>query len=313
MSLSNVVTQTRPRAQLMMSAPDHFEVSYCINPWMDPAQWQAAAGQLALDARHGWAALKAQYEALGAQVWVQPAQPGLPDLVFTANAGVVLDRIVVPARFLHPQRRGEEVHDRAFFNALMAQGLIDRVVEAPRDLMFEGAGDALWDATRRLLWTGWGQRSSRAMAAFLAETFGVPTVDLELVDPRFYHLDTCFCVLSHGEVLVHKAALRPHSFSLVEELVGRDRLIVAADDDAQHLAVNSVCLGDDVVLCHASPALRSALEARDYRVHVVSLDSFNRSGGAAYCLTLRLDNLSRPAAIPILFVEDDLHTAISTK
>ena len=99
----------------MMSAPDHFEVSYRINPWMDPAQWQASATQLAQDARQGWAALKRQYETLGAQVWVQPAQAGLPDLVFTANAGVVLDRKVVPARFMHAERRGEEAHNRTFF------------------------------------------------------------------------------------------------------------------------------------------------------------------------------------------------------
>ena len=66
-------------------------------------------------------------------------------------------------------------------------------------------------------------------------------------------------------------------------------LIEADGDDARHLAVNSVCLGRDVVLCHASPHLRGQLEERDYRAHVVPLDSFNRSGGAAYCLTLRLD------------------------
>lgn len=280
------------KAQLMMSAPDHFEVSYCINPWMDPAQWQLEAGQLQADARRGWAALKAQYEALGAEVWVQTAQPGLPDLVFTANAGVALNRTVVPARFAHPQRRGEEAHDRAFFHALMERGVLERLIEPPQDLVFEGAGDALWDRTRQLIWTGWGQRSSRAMAPFLAETLGVPTVDLQLVDPRFYHLDTCFCVLTHGEVIVHTAAFAPDSLALIESLVEPGQLILASEADAFHLAVNSVCIGNDVVLCYCSPSLRAALEARGYRVHVVGLDSFNRSGGAAYCLTLRLDQMS---------------------
>lgn len=286
-------------AQLMMSAPDYFEVSYRINPWMQPQQWHAHAAQLTRDAQRGWAALKAQYETLGAQVWVQPAQRGLPDLVFTANAAVVLDRTAVLARFLHSERRGEEAHNRVFFSALREQGLLDRIVETPPDLMFEGAGDAIWDATRSLLWTGWGQRSSRGIAAFLGETLGVPTVDLELVDPRFYHLDTCFCVLARGDVMVYRPAFRPASFALIEELIGRDRLILASDDDAQHLGVNSVCLGDDVVLCHASAALQSELKSRGYRPHVVGLDSFNRSGGAAYCLTLRLDNFTRPVAAAI--------------
>ncbi len=281
-----------PRAQLMMSAPDHFEVSYRINPWMDPAQWHVSADRLAGDARRGWSALKSTYESLGAQVFVQPAHKGLPDMVFTANAGVVLDRTAVLARFLCAERRGEEQHNQTFFAALRAQGAIKRIVEVPAGLAFEGAGDAIWDRTRHLLWTGWGQRSSREMTPFLAEMFAVPAVDLELIDPRFYHLDTCLCVLEHGEVLYYPAALAPRSQAVLEELVGRDKLIVASEDDAHHLAVNSVSIGDDLVFCHASAGLRADLVARGYRVHVVPLDSFNRSGGAAYCLTLRLDNSS---------------------
>lgn len=274
---------------LMMCAPDYFEVSYCINPWMDPAQWHQNARTLLHDAQAGWAALKATYERLGAQVLVQPAHPGLPDMVFTANAGVVLDKKVVTARFAHAQRRGEEVHNKAFFAALAAQGIIDQVIEPPADLVFEGAGDAIWDRTRSLLWTGWGQRSSRSASAFLAETFGVASVDLELIDPRFYHLDTCLCVLSGGEVLIHRAAFSKQGLELIQALVTPEQLIVAQETDAMHLAVNSVSLGQDIVLCHASERLRGQLTERGYRVHVVSLDSFNRSGGAAYCLTLRLD------------------------
>lgn len=296
----------QPCAHLMMCAPDHFEVSYRINPWMDPAQWSVSADGLAQDARRGWQQLKSTYERLGARIDVQPPQPGLPDMVFTANAALVLDRKALLARFLCAERRGEEAHDRAFFQALRARGAIDEIVETPQGLVFEGAGDAIWDATRSVLWTGHGQRSSRDMQYVLAETYAVPTVALELVDPRFYHLDTCLCVLSGGEVIVHRPAFAAKSFGQIEELVGRDQLMVASDEDARHLAVNSVCLGRDVVLCHASAALRDALAERGYRPHVVPLDSFNRSGGAAYCLTLRLDLQTRPAAHDAPpFVEDD--------
>ncbi|MDL1861066.1 ornithine--oxo-acid transaminase [Betaproteobacteria bacterium PRO7] len=297
---------SQPGAHLMMCAPDHFEVSYRINPWMDPAQWSVSADRLAQDARRGWQQLKCTYERLGARVDVQPPQPGLPDMVFTANAAVVLDRKALLARFLCAERRGEEAHDRAFFQALRARGAIDEIVETPQGLVFEGAGDAIWDATRSVLWTGYGQRSSREMQYVLAETYAVPTVALELVDPRFYHLDTCLCVLSGGEVIVHRPAFAAKSLGQIEELVGRDKLIVASDEDAHHLAVNSVCLGRDVVLCHASAALRGGLAERGYRPHVVPLDSFNRSGGAAYCLTLRLDLQTRPAAHDATpFIEDD--------
>jgi hypothetical protein len=144
------------------------------------------------------------------------------------------------------------------------------------------------------------------MQYVLAETYAAPTLALELVDPRFYHLDTCFCALSDGEVIVYRPAFAANSLGLIEELVGRNKLIVAADEDAHHLAVNSVCLGRDVVLCHASDALRGALTERGYRPHVIALDSFNRAGGAAYCLTLRLDLQTRPAAQHAThFVEED--------
>ncbi len=288
----------RPHAHLMMSAPDHFEVSYRINPWMDPAAWTPSAARLHHDARQGWQRLKETYERLGARVEVQPAQRGLPDMVFTANAALVLDRRAMLSRFLCAERRGEEPHNRAFLQSLRARGEIDDVIEAPAGLYFEGAGDALWDATRGLLWTGYGQRTSRDMPFALAETFGVPAVGLELVDPRFYHLDTCLCVLSRGEVLAYRPALSAQAWGLLTELVGRDRLLEAGDADAHHLAVNAVCLDHDVVLCHASEALHGQLAERGYRVHVVPLDSFNRSGGAAYCLTLRLDLATRAQVRP---------------
>ncbi|HEU0202200.1 MAG TPA: arginine deiminase-related protein [Burkholderiaceae bacterium] len=283
-------------AHLMMSAPDFFEVSYRINPWMDPARWAVSAERLAADARNGWEELKHTYQRLGAVIEIQPAQRGLPDMVFTANAGLVLDRRAVLARFVCEERRGEEPHNRAFFERLRAEGVIDRVIEPSAGLYFEGAGDAIWDRTRGILWTGWGQRSSREMQHVLAEYYGVPAVALELIDPRFYHLDTCFCVLSRGEVVAYRPAFSATSWAVIEELIGRDRLIEAVDDDAFHLAVNSVCLGDDVVLCHASTGLREQLTQRGYRPHIVPLDSFNRSGGAAYCLTLRLDTLTSAAA-----------------
>lgn len=293
---------TRPTARLMMSSPERFEVSYRINPWMDPSQWSVSAERLAQDARAGWAALKAKYEELGAEIEVQSAVAGLPDMVFTANAAVVLDRKVLLARFLCKERQGEEAHNRAFFEGLHARGLVDAVIEAPEGLNFEGAGDAIWDASRRLIWTGYGQRSSRAMDRTISELYGVPAIALELVDPRFYHLDTCFCVLSGGDVLWYPAAFSAESAATLRTMLG-EALIEASDDDAFHLGVNSVCIGRDVVMCHASRQTRAELKARGYRVHVVPLESFNRSGGAAYCLTLRLDNST--AALSQRRTEDD--------
>lgn len=282
---------TPTAAHLMMSAPEHFEVSYTINPWMQPSQWSVSSKKLASDAKRGWSQLKKTYERLGAHIEVQHPATGLPDMVFTANAAVVLDRKVLLARFLCAERQGEEVHNLKFFEALRARGVVDQIVEPPAGLFFEGAGDAIWDGTRQLIWTGYGQRSSRDMFRTIEELYGVPAIALELIDPRFYHLDTCFCVLSGGEVLWYPAAFSASAASVVREIVGVDKLIEATDEDAVHLGVNSVCIGREVVMCHASAATLSALTARGYHVNIVPLDSFNRSGGAAYCLTLRLDNM----------------------
>lgn len=275
---------------LLMSPPDHFEVAYAINPWMNPAQWSLDAKRLSRDAHAGWKALKAQYERLGAKVTVKPAARGWPDLVFTANCAVVLDGKAVLARYLNAERAGEEAFDARMFAQLRAQGDIDSLHRTPEGVYFEGAGDAIYDAGRRLVWMGFGQRSSRAAHHTIEQVFGIRTLSLELVDPRYYHLDTCFCLLSGGEVIYYPGAFSEAGRAQLRAVVGA-RLIDAGAEDAEHLGVNSVCIDRDVVMCHCSPALRAQLTARGYRVHVVPLGAFNRSGGAAYCLTLKLNNL----------------------
>jgi N-dimethylarginine dimethylaminohydrolase len=277
---------------LLMSPPDYFEVSYSINPWMDPAQWSVDAKRLCKDAHDGWLALKSTYEALGAKVTVKPAAKGWPDLVFTANCAVVLDRKAVMARYLRPERTGEEPHGLRMFESLLAKGVIDTIAHMPAGVYFEGAGDAIHDPERHLIWTGWGQRSSLEASDTLARVFSLRTVPLELIDPRFYHLDTCFCLLSGGEVVYHPPAFSEEGRAQILAHVPPGKLIAAPLEDAEHLGVNSVCIGNDVVMCWCTPTLRAELESRGYRVHVVPLGSFNRSGGAAYCLTLRLDGKS---------------------
>jgi N-dimethylarginine dimethylaminohydrolase len=290
-------TARPPQGQLMMSAPDHFAVGDC-----GPAD----AAPAAQAARGGWTQLRQTCERLAAAIEVQPAVAGLPDLVFAARSAAVLDRKVVLARFACPARQGEQRHNRAFFEAMRARGSVDAIVEPPAGEFFEGASDALWDATRSLLWAGQGRRSTAGMPYFLAETYGVPVVALELVDPRLHHLDSCLCVLDGGEVLYWRAAFAPRSLALLHELVGGAQLIEVGDDDARQLAINAVSLGRDAVLCHASAGLRAQLSERGYQVHVVPLDPFARSGGAAHGLTLRLDRSSRPLPQRETFVEDDL-------
>lgn len=276
----------------LMSPPDYFEVSYVINPWMDPTRWSRDARRLSHDAHAGWVALKACYERFGAKVVVKPAAHGLPDLVFTANCAFVLDGKVLLARYLNHERQGEEEHGQRMFEQLLARGEVDSLHHTPPGVFFEGAGDAIYDANRGIVWTGHGQRSSPQARGTIEQVFGIPTLSLELPDPRFYHLDTCLCLLSGGELLYYPAAFTEAGREQIRAVAG-SAAIEADERDAMHLGVNSVCIGRDVVMCHCSRLLRQQLTERGYRVHVVPLGSFNRSGGAAYCLTLRLDNLYR--------------------
>src|SRR3954471_5846950 len=147
------------QAHFLMCPPHHFEVRYSINPWMDPDAWATQASSLVSAADVQWQTL---YEALvmrGATIDLVRALPDLPDLVFTANAAVVLDGKALLARFRHPERQREERHFEAAFRALQARGLIDAVRKLPKGIVLEGAGDCVWDARRKLFWMGYGPRS----------------------------------------------------------------------------------------------------------------------------------------------------------
>jgi N-dimethylarginine dimethylaminohydrolase len=282
------------RPHFLMTDPAHYAVTYRINPWMRPDAWTADAPALRRAAAAASRALARAIQRLGAEVsWVPPA-PGLPDLVFPANAGVALDGKVVAARFRKPERRGEEPLFSAAFERLKAAGLVDEVIALPPGLFHEGAGDAHWDRSRGLLWTGHGPRSSRQAADVLAEVFAIETVPLELASERFYHLDTCFCPLADGAVLYYPPAFTPDSLAAIRARIAPADRIEASDEDAAAFCVNAISLGDTLVMARAPTALRRRLEARGLAVVELDLDPFILSGGAAFCMTLRLDNRTAP-------------------
>ena len=95
------------------------------------------------------------------------------------------------------------------------RGLIARVVTLPDGVVMEGAGDCLFDEARNLFWMGFGQRSERRAVDAVAQTFGLAVVPLQLVDPRFYHLDTAFCPLPSGDVIYHAGAFTDEAASTI--------------------------------------------------------------------------------------------------
>src|SRR5579871_2280073 len=254
-----------------MTDPTWFDVSYEINPWMRPGEWGADSRSHALAARRSFDALQAALANAGAALETIEGAPGLPDMVFPANAAVVLDRRALLARFQPAERRGEELQFLAAFRAMQARGLVDEVAQLPEGLFQEDAGDCIWDARRGWFWAGYGQRSLRAAADAVGAFFGREVVALELASPRFYHLDTCFCPLAGGEVLYYPPAFTPAALAAIRARVDPDQLLEADDADAAGLCVNAVSIEKTIVMAKAPPRLRQRLETRGYRVLEVDL------------------------------------------
>ncbi|MEP7043586.1 MAG: arginine deiminase-related protein [Dokdonella sp.] len=267
------------RARLLMCPPDHFDVSYVINPWMRGHLGAADATR----ARQQWRTLR---DALAPLADIECLTPvaGLPDLVFTANAGLVLGEVFVPSRFLHAERRAEETHDEAWFRT---RGYVLRAL--PEGVAFEGAGDALLDRAAPRLWFGHGHRSGSAAAAPLQALLDIEVVPLRLVDPRFYHLDTCFCPLRDGHLLYYPAAFDEAGRAAIAARVPAHRRIAVGEDDALAFACNAMNIDAQVVLNRASPALRKRLHEAGYATIEVDVSEFLKAGGAVKCLSLRLD------------------------
>lgn len=271
------------KRQLLMCPPTHFEVSYVINPWMNQGPVRS------IEALRQWQQLRDALAEHVDVVCIEP-QPGLPDMVFTANAGVVVADRAMASHFLPQERRGEEAFFKGWFRQ---QGY--QLVELPEEIGFEGAGDCLLDPTEGFLWTGLGPRTEPEAYAYLSRAFGREVVSLRLIDPRYYHLDTCFCPLANGHILYYPAAFTPAALAEIRARVPAGRLIEADDEAAAALCVNAVSIGETVVMAKAPASLRQALAAHGYRTLEIDLAPFILSGGAAFCLTLRLDHQSIPA------------------
>jgi len=280
------------KALLLLTDPTHFEVIYTINPWMEPCAWAENPVGHRAAARRSFQSFVATLIGAGARLEIMPGGAGLPDMVFPANAAIVLDRLALLGRFRYSERRGEEKHFQEYFRVLMERRFLDEVAQIPPNCFQEGAGDCIWDAARGRFWAGYGQRSTRQAAEEVSAFFGRETTALELVSPRFYHLDVCFCPLSGGEIFCYPPAFSAASLVAIRDAVPPEDLIEATDEDVARFNVNAINIDDRLVMAKASPDLVARLAERGYRVSQVDLLPFIMSGGGAYCMALRLNNCS---------------------
>lgn len=263
---------------LLMCAPEFYGVDYVINPWMD-----GNLGKIdhALAVRQ-WDTL---YNTFCEHVPVKLVTPqkGLPDMVFTANAGVVLNNRVIASRFREEERQGEE----PYFTKWFEENGFD-LADWPQNVSFEGAGDALLDRKEHRFWLGHGFRTDPEAKDLLEEIYGLPVIPLRLQDPRFYHLDTCFCPLEGGHTLCYLPAFTEESQDKIKKTLPAELLIEVSEEDAFGFACNAVDLNGHVFLNHATEKLQDRLAAAGFKTIITPLSEYMKSGGAAKCLTLKL-------------------------
>lgn len=263
----------RPR-HYVMCRPDHFDVTYRINPWMDPdkpVDTDVAVAQ--------WEALRQTYLDLGHRVSLIDPEPGLPDMVFAANGAVVVDGLVFGTRFRHSERTAEaELFARWFETNL--PGLR---VHRPRAIA-EGEGDFL--VAGRYVLAGTGFRTEPEAHAELAGLIDRPVVSLRLIDPRLYHLDTAIAVLDDDTIAYHPAAFDPPSRQRLRELF--PRAIEVGADDALVLGLNAVSDGRHVVLPAQAVRFAEQLVEHGFEPVPVDLSELRKAGGGPKCCTLEV-------------------------
>ncbi|NYF89263.1 arginine deiminase-related protein [Tunturiibacter empetritectus] len=275
-------------ATFLMCPPKLYDVNYVINPWM--------AGNVHASSRtraaEQWQRL---YEAVStiANVQLVEPQPGSPDMVFTANAGLERNGTVAISSFFHPERQGEEPHFRRWFELAGY-----KVIDTPRATPFEGEGDALFSTDGTRLFVGYGPRTVPSSHQALRKIWGIEVTSLHLTDPRFYHLDTCFAPLEGGYVMYFPEAFDQASLDKIEAFYPLEKRIIVAESDAVCFACNAINVDRTIILNNISSDLRHQLESRGFDVIEVTLTEFLKAGGAAKCLVMKLSQVmpdGRPA------------------
>ena len=257
------------KLDFLLCRPEFYGINYQINPWMNinnDADKSKVVEQ--------WNSLESKIKELGCNVKLIKGKDGLPDMVFTANAGLVLKNgDVVLSKFTHPERSGEE---ELFGEWFESHG--HKVIRTQK--FFEGAGDALFFGST--LVCGYGFRSDETFYNELS----VKKVSVHLVDPYFYHLDTCFCPLEGLDYMIWPGAFDTASREIFKSLGGNE--IAVPENEAKLFACNAVKIGKNVILPAGCPITMRLLQENGYTPHPLEMSEFIKSGGACKCLTLAL-------------------------
>jgi len=255
--------------KVLVCPPMFYDVKYSINPWMkgEPVDKVLASSQ--------WQKMKNMLESLGAKTTLIGPKPHLPDMIFTANAGTVRGDQVVLSNFRHRERMLEREEFNRWFQE---KGYTTHIL--PSDVYFEGCGDTVVTGGRML--AGYGFRSDRLALEMTAEILGLDLVSIKLKDPRFYHLDTCFCLLRNDLAIYHPGAFSKYSASKLKGI----ELIPVCEEDALRFACNSIVYKDNILMPGGCDKIAETLRDRGFNVVLIDTSEFLKSGGSLQCMTL---------------------------
>ncbi len=262
-----------PHGPWLLCPPRHFEVSYSINPWMDLRSTPSQT--LALQQ---WIELHHTMIRLGVDVKYLKPVKGVPDLVFTANAALVRNGTAILARFRNKERSKEEAVNREWFER---NGYSVKEISKGT---FEGEGEAFFIG--ETLFCAIGPRSDRIGQEEVAKLTAAQEVEFcELIDPRFYHLDTCLCALDEKQAIFCREAFSDDSGTGMEK---RITLHPVPLNEALRFACNAVVLGKDVILPAGCPETEALLRSLGFTPYPINVGEFLKAGGATKCLCLSL-------------------------
>lgn len=260
--------------KILMCKPTYYDIEYEINPWMN----KRIKPDL-LKAALQWQQLYDTIKRCGVEVMLVEPQKGLPDMVFTANAGLVQQSTVLLSDFRHPERQGEKHYFKQWFIKAGYQ-LVDKDVSTV-EYCFEGEGDALF--SQKTLFAGFGIRTDKAYYANVNKFSIEQIVYCELIDPYFYHLDTCFCPLDGTHGFWWPAAFTSRSQAEMQAAID---LFAIPEKEAKLFACNAVVIDKMVIIPAGCPVTTNYLQALGYEVQSCEMSEFIKAGGACKCLTL---------------------------
>lgn len=286
-SLKKVLNHVDPMdlpTDVLMVEPTYFSVDYVINPHME-----GNIGRVDKKiARQQWEYVRNAFEDIGLNLNVIEAQPDLPDMVFSANQSLPFiskrgNREVIMSIMNSEHRKGEVPYFEQWYRqkGFLVHHLDHRTTES-----FEGMGDAIWHPGKRLLWGGYGFRTSKTAYEQISSRFNVPVVILELNHPSFYHLDTCFCPLDENSVMIFPDAFTENSLKMIRE--GFDNVFEADQHEAEKLFCCNACCpdGKTVIIHPGAENINGQLSNAGFNIVEADTGEFLKSGGSVFCMKL---------------------------